>query len=671
MNQKKKISKKSIIIISILVVIILALAGFAFAYFTTDILKNEKQCFVSYFAKMFDAKNGFIENNLISYFEKQQNTPYKDDGNISADINVPEAYSEEINKVKDTNITFTGEVDKLNSKANQDISINYSDNVTFPFSYRRDGDIYGLKTEYVGSKYVTIDSTRLDDLGLGELQQDANEAKETSSIISSKDDIDHLKETYIPVLNQNLQESKFSKVSDGNRTGYKLTVTYEDLKNLAVSLLQALKTDQTTLDKLNENIEKESEKYTADSIENIIKQVNNLKTDDGEISITIYQEKNKPVKFELTIDDTSISADRVAKTNDSVEYNVAIQNGDNKIALDAKYSGLDSMQNVSENYELSVEMPAEVLASENILTASDKARRQVAISTEEETVNLIIGQVKMNKMINNTAATDVEISREDLEEQIQSENYNITIIDNTNGNINLTFEDTGDTFEVDTSGTIVNSPSLSNSQQDTDSSIDENLENETLSYKYTYTNNVVFETGSNIEGYNSDNSLSLNDYNEEERENFLNAVAERLTEVRQSQMEELGLAEGEDPIILLMPFTASLSMYNQASGTAQDNNMEAVAINQFNTMYENYEGTNLQAQTVRGLLSTMQTMNQSNQQNNSKYLIEEINFDGEELEATDQNIASLKSEMDTTKTYTVSFEKNEDGVINRVVITTN
>lgn len=671
MNQKKKISKKSIIIISILVVIILALAGFAFAYFTTDILKNEKQCFVSYFAKMFDAKNGFIENNLISYFEKQQNTPYKDDGNISADINVPEAYSEEINKVKDTNITFTGEVDKLNSKANQDISINYSDNVTFPFSYRRDGDIYGLKTEYVGSKYVTIDSTRLDDLGLGELQQDANEAKETSSIISSKDDIDHLKETYIPVLNQNLQESKFSKVSDGNRTGYKLTVTYEDLKNLAVSLLQALKTDQTTLDKLNENIEKESEKYTADSIENIIKQVNNLKTDDGEISITIYQEKNKPVKLELTIDDTSISADRVAKNNDSVEYNVAIQNGDNKIALDAKYSGLDSMQNVSENYELSVEMPAEVLASENILTASDKARRQMAISTEEETVNLIIGQVKMNKMINNTAATDVEISREDLEEQIQSENYNITIIDNTNGNINLTFEDTGDTFEVDTSGTIVNSPSLSDSQQDTDSSIDENLENETLSYKYTYTNNVVFETGSNIEGYNSDNSLSLNDYNEEERENFLNAVAERLTEVRQSQMEELGLAEGEDPIILLMPFTASLSMYNQASGTAQDNNMEAVAINQFNTMYENYEGTNLQAQTVRGLLSTMQTMNQSNQQNNSKYLIEEINFDGEELEATDQNIASLKSEMDTTKTYTVSFEKNEDGVINRVVITTN
>ena len=562
-------------------------------------------------------------------------------------------------------------MDKPNSKATQDISINYSDNVTFPFSYRRDGDIYGLKTEYVGSKYVTIDSTRLDDLGLGELQQDANEAKETSSIISSKDDIDYLKETYIPVLNQNLQESKFSKVSDGNRTGYKLTVTYEDLKNLAVSLLQALKTDQTTLDKLNEDIEKESEKYTADSIENIIKQVNNLKTDDGEISITIYQEKNKPVKLELTIDDTSISADRVAKTNDSVEYNVAIQNGDNKIALDAKYSGLDSMQNVSENYELSVEMPAEVLASENILTASDKARRQMAISTEEETVNLIIGQVKMNKMINNTAATDVEISREDLEEQIQSENYNITIIDNTNGNINLTFEDTGDTFEVDTSGTIVNSPSLSDSQQDTDSSIDENLENETLSYKYTYTNNVVFETGSNIEGYNSDNSLSLNDYNEEERENFLNAVAERLTEVRQSQMEELGLAEGEDPIILLMPFTASLSMYNQASGTAQDNNMEAVAITQFNTMYENYEGTNLQAQTVRGLLSTMQTMNQSNQQNNSKYLIEEINFDGEELEATDQNIASLKSEMDTTKTYTVSFEKNEDGVINRVVITTN
>ena len=157
MNHKKKINKKVIIVISILVVIILALAGFAYAYFTTDILKNEKQCFVGYFTKMFDAKNGFIENNLISYFEKQQETPYKDEGNISTDINVPESLAEEINKVKNTNITFTGEVDKPNSKATQDISINYSDNVTFPFSYRRVGDIYGLKTEYVGSKYITVD----------------------------------------------------------------------------------------------------------------------------------------------------------------------------------------------------------------------------------------------------------------------------------------------------------------------------------------------------------------------------------------------------------------------------------------------------------------------------------------------------------------------------------
>ena len=64
----------------------------------------------------------------------------------------------------------------------------------------------------------------------------------------------------------------------------------------------------------------------------------------------------------------------------------------------------------------------------------------------------------------------------------------------------------------------------------------------------------------------------------------------------------------------------------------------------FNNKFEVYQSTNLQGVTVRGLLSTIE-LNNEQQQDNSSRQIKEINFNGEEYEVNEQNIAGLKEEI--------------------------
>ena len=52
-------------------------------------------------------------------------------------------------------------------------------------------------------------------------------------------------------------------------------------------------------------------------------------------------------------------------------------------------------------------------------------------------------------------------------------------------------------------------------------------------------NNVTF-TNTNIEELNSDNSLVLTDYDEQTVSNFLEQVVQRVSEVNDDQMKQLG-----------------------------------------------------------------------------------------------------------------------------------
>ena len=568
MNQKKN---TKILLILIIIIVIIILAGVGILVFATDIFKSDKEMFFKYMADIGDPKKGFIDEELKQYFEKKNNTPYNDEGEFSINISCdPNTLSENLQKNVDStnnfNISFSGQVDTANSKAAQNISLNYSNDVKFPINYKQIENKIGLQTKYVGSKFVAIETEKLnkfsedlDDVeSYGEM---VDKLQKMGKVELAEDEKNHIKDTYITVINQQLEKDKFSKVKESDMSGYKLSLTGTDLQNVLVKLLETLKNDQTTVDKLNEylKIQKNSAKITASQIDDAIKSIkDDTDFSDKNFEITVYQKNRDVCKLVIETTEGTIAIEKKIEGNQQnivVSYEMK-EDKKSKISFSANFENLESLQNIKENYELIMSLP------------------EVAESS---------------------TTTDVD--------------------------------------------------------------------SEVVEYKFS--NDVNFTDSATVEDFSSDNSLMLTDYDSDQVSNFLNAVVERISEVNEQQMGQLGLEASENPIVNMIPsiglYLGNMNVLNQVNS-----NMSEAEINNFNQKFEAYESTNLKGVTVKGLLSTISLNNQSEETSNE---VKEINYNGEEYEASEQNITLIKGEIDTEKSYRVEFEKDQDtGLIYRAVI---
>lgn len=568
MNQKKN---TKILLILIIIIVIIILAGVGILVFATDIFKSDKEMFFKYMTDIGDPKKGFIDEELKQYFEKKNNTPYNDEGEFSINISCdPNTLSKNLQKNVDStnnfNISFSGQVDTANSKAAQNISLNYSNDVKFPINYKQIENKIGLQTKYVGSKFVAIETEKLnkfsedlDDVeSYGEM---VDKLQKMGKVELTEDEKSHIKDTYITVINQQLEKDKFSKVKESDMSGYKLSLTGTDLQNVLVKLLETLKNDQTTVDKLNEylKIQKNSAKITASQIDDAIKSIkDDTDFSDKNFEIAVYQKNRDVCKLVIETTEGTIAIEKKIEGNQQnivVSYEMK-EDKKSKISFSANFENLESLQNIKENYELIMSLP------------------EVAESS---------------------TTTDVD--------------------------------------------------------------------SEVVVYKFS--NDVNFTDSATVEDFSSDNSLMLTDYDSDQVSNFLNAVVERISEVNEQQMGQLGLEASENPIVNMIPsiglYLGNMNVLNQVNS-----NMSEAEINNFNQKFEAYESTNLKGVTVKGLLSTISLNNQSEETSNE---IKEINYNGEEYEASEQNITLIKGEIDTEKSYRVEFEKDQDtGLIYRAVI---
>ena len=562
MNQKKN---TKILLILIIIIVIIILAGVGILVFATDIFKSDKEMFFKYMADIGDSKKGFIDDGLKQYFEKKNNTPYNDEGEFSVNIS-SDNEQKKFENVNNFNISFSGQVDTANSKAAQNISLNYSNDVKFPINYKQIENKIGLQTKYVGSKFVAIETEKLnkfsedlDDVeSYGEM---VDKLQKMGKVELTEDEKSHIKDTYITVINQQLEKEKFSKVKESDMSGYKLSLTGTDLQNVLVKLLETLKNDQTTVDKLNEylKIQKNSAKITASQIDDAIKSIkDDTDFSDKNFEIAVYQKNRDLCKLVIETTEGTIAIEKKIEGNQQnidVSYEMK-EDKKSKISFSANFENLESLQNIKENYELIMSLP------------------EVAESS---------------------TTTDVD--------------------------------------------------------------------SEVVVYKFS--NDVNFTDSATVEGFSSDNSLILTDYDSDQVSNFLNAVVERISEVNEQQMGQLGLEASENPIVNMIPsiglYLGNMNVLNQVNS-----NMSEAEINNFNQKFEAYESTNLKGVTVKGLLSTISLNNQSEETSNE---IKEINYNGEEYEASEQNITLIKGEIDTEKSYRVEFEKDQDtGLIYRAVI---
>jgi hypothetical protein len=562
MNQKKN---TKILLILIIIIVIIILAGVGILVFATDIFKSDKEMFFKYMADIGDSKKGFIDDGLKQYFEKKNNTPYNDEGEFSVNIS-SDNEQKKFENVNNFNISFSGQVDTANSKAAQNISLNYSNDVKFPINYKQIENKIGLQTKYVGSKFVAIETEKLNKLSedlddvesYGEM---VDKLQKMGKVELTEDEKSHIKDTYITVINQQLEKDKFSKVKESDMSGYKLSLTGTDLQNVLVKLLETLKNDQTTVDKLNEylKIQKNSAKITASQIDDAIKSIkDDTDFSDKNFEIAVYQKNRDVCKLVIETTEGTIAIEKKIEGNQQnivVSYEMK-EDKKSKISFSANFENLESLQNIKENYELIMSLP------------------EVAESS---------------------TTTDVD--------------------------------------------------------------------SEVVEYKFS--NDVNFTDSATVEDFSSDNSLMLTDYDSDQVSSFLNAVVERISEVNEQQMGQLGLEASENPIVNIIPsiglYLGNMNVLNQVNS-----NMSEAEINNFNQKFEAYESTNLKGVTVKGLLSTISLNNQSEETSNE---IKEINYNGEEYEASEQNITLIKGEIDTEKSYRVEFEKDQDtGLIYRAVI---
>lgn len=647
MGQKK--NKGLLIAIIVILVIIILLAGvMAYLYIFTDMFKSNKQLFFKYTSQIVQNENGFIDNQLIQYFEKKKSTSYENSGEITFEVSIPNM-EDDLELANNFNITFSGKEDPSNVKSEKEIHVNYSDNVNFPLIYRKTNNITGIQTEYIGSNFVAV---RNDEEVSG--FEEVNHILQLQNLEFSNEEIQNLKTTYFNNILNQLDDNKFSTLTEGDLTGYRLTLTGEELKNVLVQILNVLKTDENTMHKLNEILGSvnSASQLDTDSIDELIDNINNTLEISNNIEITVYTAGGNLNRIDIRMASNTLTISK-EKNEQAITYTISVNVAENDTSVDftATYTGINS-DNVNETYGIALEGTYE---DTNILNQTGETQDALSVSSERESIQLLITTVQSKKT--EAGQDSTQISDTDIEEELSSGTNEIytdmRLEKESDTNFQITFISTGDSFVINNTGEIVEEPEEVSTEAESTNS----TQNGVSHYTYTITNQVQFTNGVEIEDLTEDNAVILNDRDDAYVTNLMSAIEQRLIEVNQTQMEELGVSESENPIQYLIP-----SFLLIGTNTAQINEQE---VNTFNAKFELYESTNTKGATVKGLLTTIQNNNETDGNNK----IEEINVDGEEYEVTEQNITYLKSSINVEDAYRVEFEKDSNtGLIYRAVI---
>ena len=374
--------KKGILIAIIVLIVLLVLAGgaFAYIYFATDLLKTDKELFQKYAVQMGDSENGFIPSILEEYGNKKSTTAYENNGSISANTTITadtstdstlQELSSVLEQANAANISFSGRVDNANRKVEQNIVLNYSDTVNFPFNYKQDGDVYALQADAISPTYIAFENNNLQEfaqkLGVTDVSSIPNkiEFKEIQSLKFTDEEKTHIVEQYVMPAFDRFTDDKFSREenADGSVT-YVLSVTNIELRDTAVQMLETLKNDTMLLNKINSIIQETSQMFgedsteqsqlTAEQIDQAITSLNEEDLKEIMFQIGITQSNGVTSRLSISQDSTTIYIDK-QQSEDNITYNASItlaNEDENNIAfagatsetfsLTMSYSGLST-----------------------------------------------------------------------------------------------------------------------------------------------------------------------------------------------------------------------------------------------------------------------------------------------------------------------------------------
>ena len=367
---KMKKSNKGLIIALIICLVILIGAGgtFAYIYVATDLLKSNQELFFKYFSQVIDEENSFFDKNIENYFDKKEQSPYENTGSIRVNFQAPEESLSDnlVESVNKFNIRFSGKTDNTRKNAEQNIELDFGQDMIIPINYRRNSQLYGLQSKYIGSKYIALENSNLKEL-VEKLGMDSSEIPDKIELEQSattleftQEEKNQIKETYQQVLIEQIAKDKFTKAETQTGTKFTVTLSAEEVKNLFTQLLETFKQDTMLMNKLNQFLStvESTSQFDQEMIQNLIDEVNQSEVSEfQELKMTIG-EQNKLLN-QILIEYGAMKVEIVKNiSNDSVNYVIGIQSnvdeGQVEMSLSCTFSGIFTQENVNETYEFKI-----------------------------------------------------------------------------------------------------------------------------------------------------------------------------------------------------------------------------------------------------------------------------------------------------------------------------
>ncbi len=330
----KTIGSKVAIIV-LIVIALLAIGGgvFAYVYFATDTFRTGQELFAKYLTQNLEEFSKISSlNKLEEVEEKLKQNKYEETITIS--------YSEEGTEPNGT-ATIETQNDPINQKTYGIISLaTQNPDETLKVEYMKEAEVYALRFTNAVKQFLSIENSNLkqfaSNMGMDEEEIELIPYK----IDFEKISLEEIKFTdeekkseikkYTELLYNNIPTEKYTKSKNTvitvngktiNTNAYILTLNVQEVKNLALKLLETAKQDEILLAKF-QTIDEVIKEYTEESfkdmmVETIQETINELTSkqvsEEEKIILTVYEQNGETIRFKaeheleyVTLDTTEV-----------------------------------------------------------------------------------------------------------------------------------------------------------------------------------------------------------------------------------------------------------------------------------------------------------------------------------------------------------------------------
>lgn len=334
-----KKEKKKLLVVGLIIAIILIIIMFITLYFLTDMFKSNKTLFLKYLGENAENLETIIEtldnkNTIESKYEESSEIKMNFIENVGTSL---ENADNAINNLK---ITIDSQNDKENKYNYKDIKVLKNNENLSNIEYLQQENNYGIKFSDLFNQYLLVEKeniqqflekTELSQEQLDKIQKVIEEDENnTTTMKLTEEEIETLRDKYVKIINTNGSIGKFSKAKNQQIiinqkpvyvNAYTLTLTKEQLNNIYIKILEALKEDeiflkraeylQTQVNKINILLDEpiDVKQNFISNIEKTIEDINRNNIGNDETKIIIYENAKRTVRTSIQTPEYQIDID--------------------------------------------------------------------------------------------------------------------------------------------------------------------------------------------------------------------------------------------------------------------------------------------------------------------------------------------------------------------------